>query len=158
MKLTEEPAFTVHGVTHQTQPTNSTCVHACLAMALGVPVATVVDVVGSDALGQLDLHMLLERWGVVWNAMVYQRIVFPGWHFAVVPSLNIKAASHMVLLCYDPMTGKMVVLDPSNRKQYKLDGSDLTCWSQLVAFYPGGRIKADAPVIEHAAQEDHSQN
>lgn len=158
MKLEIQPTVEWDSITHQEQPTNSTCVHACLAMALGVPVATVVDVVGSDALGQLDLHLLLERWGVVWNVMVYPRIVFRGWHFATVPSLNNKSGSHMILIWYDPMTGGMMVMDPSSKKRYKPDGSDLKSWSELIVFYPGGRIKADAPVIEHAAQDDHSQN
>ena len=49
MKLKIQPTVEWDSITHQEQPTNSTCVHACLAMALGVPVATVVDVVGADA-------------------------------------------------------------------------------------------------------------
>jgi hypothetical protein len=129
------------GIKRQTQPDGKTCMHTCLAMALGVPVQRVIDKIGSDPFDEMKLHGLLERWGLVWNACVYSRLVFRGWHFACVPSLNIRGGNHCILLWWDPMEGKLVIMDPARGERYAKDGSNLRSWNQLTMFYPGGRIR-----------------
>ena len=127
-------------ITLQKQPTSVTCVQACLAMALDVPVSEVIERFGCDAMNQQTLIHALSECGVVFNPLLFGTFIMSGWYFAVVPSVNIRGGNHQVLIHYDWDNGDTMVLDPSPRDTYAADGRDLKSWSDLVAFRPGGRL------------------
>lgn len=125
------------GITHQTQPTDCTCVQTCLAMALDVPVYEVIVRYGGKPMNQQSLCAALSECKFLWNQMMNGTLVFQGWYFAVVPSLNRKGAAHQVLIHWTEDDGLMV-LDPAIGDRYAKNGSDLTSWSYLTPFYQGG--------------------
>jgi hypothetical protein len=139
-----EPPVAIRGIEFQYQPTDCTCVHACLAMCLGVPVLEVVRRYGETPLDQPRLQAALTECGVLWNQMTHGCMVHSGWYFAVVPSLNRRGHAHQVLLNWSFDDG-LVVLDPSRRRRYRLDGRDLTSWNYLTPFIPGGQLRIHVP-------------
>ena len=124
----------------QKQPTSITCVQACLAMALNVNVQKVILTFGERSMNQQALTCALTQCGIVWNQFTMGTLMFDGWYFAVVPSLNHVGGNHQVLLCWEHETGKLKVLDPAIARTYKEDGSDLVSWEGLTAFLPGGKL------------------
>lgn len=128
----------VYGIAHQIQPTPVTCVQTCLAMALGVPVGAVLDRYGAMAMNQIELNYALTECKFVWNQFIFGTMIFNGWYFAVVPSLNHEAGNHQILIHYDE--GEICILDPSPGKQYDKNGKNLKSWECLTAFYIGGRL------------------
>lgn len=125
------------GIVPQTQPTNCTCTQTCLAMALNVPVQEVIDRYGGDPMNQQSLCAALSECKFLWNQMTNGTLVFRGWCFAVVPSLNHKGGSHQVLMHWDCETG-LFVLDPAIGERYARNGNNLTSWSYLTPFWLGG--------------------
>ena len=134
-------------ITLQKQPNNETCVQTCLAMALGVPVEEVIAIYGDRGLnmGRL-LHALLEC-DVDHNILVYSRLTFSGYYFAVVPSLNHRGKNHQIIIHYDAARGcnGITVYDPSEGSCYAADGSDLYSWESLIVFHPGGTLPQIGP-------------
>lgn len=128
----------VHGIVPQQQPTPASCVQTCLAMALGVPVSEVLALYGDKAMNQQRLTAALTECAVYWNQMIHATLIFEGWHFVTVPSLNNRGGNHCILLFSDG--GRLTVLDPSTKETYQRDGSDLRGWSNLTPFYLGGRL------------------
>lgn len=126
----------------QKQPTPVTCVHACLAMALGVPVAAVIDNYGSQPMNQLKLIAVLAECSFTFNQFLYGSPVATGWYFMGVPSLNIRGGMHQILAHYDTDLGcnGWTILDPSTLNTYAPDGSDLKSWCDLTLFIPGGTL------------------
>lgn len=141
-------------ITIQRQPTAGTCAQACLAMALEVPVAKVIERFGADPMNQQTLIHALTECGVVFNPLQFGTFVMTGWYFAVVPSLNIRGGNHQILIHYDWDNGDTKVLDPSGRETYALDGSDLKSWSDLIAFRPGGRLPEKDAVSRVTEERD----
>ena len=129
----------IHGLVHQAQPTNKTCVQTCIAMAIGVPVNDVIVRYGGEGLHHDTLLRALTECGVVWNQLVHNRIFFPGWYFAAVPSLNHRGVFHQILMHWTPDTGTQV-LDPAVGDRYKHDGTDLISWECPIPFIPGGKL------------------
>lgn len=127
-------------LTLQVQPTDRTCAQTCLAMCLGVPALDVIKVLGLEGMCHRGLIAALERFRVLHNIFVFPEVIFSGWYFATVPSLNHSGGNHQVLMHWDAETGKHTVLDPARGKTYAQDGSDLHSWSELVYFHPGGRL------------------
>jgi len=137
--MPQEPG-TVRGLEYQQQPTDRTCVHTCVAMALGVPVHRVIERVGQEALSQHRLEMILAQCGVLHDVLVHDLLgLWQGWHFATVPSLNFRGGSHQILLHWDDNAG-LAVLDPARKDAYARDGSDLKSWSLLTIFRLGGKL------------------
>ncbi len=126
-------------VIHQTQPSEKTCVQTCLAMALGVPVHQVVARYGENGMNQTDLFRALDECGFRWNLMTFATMVFTGWYFAVVPSLNHRGVLHQVLVHRDE-EGGITVLDPAVNNRYARDGSDLRGWTEVMPFIPCGKL------------------
>lgn len=119
---------------HQFQPTPYTCVHTCLAMLLGKPVAEVIEEIGlPHGLNQHDLLNSLEKYDVM-HAMTLFGALWTGWQFATVPSLNVRGGMHKVLVHWE--AGKYRVLDPSPKIRYKEDGSDLGSWNDVILVRP----------------------
>jgi len=132
-------------LTPQRQPSPKTCVQACLAMALDVPVGRVIAVFGEAAMGHDELMAALRACGILHVQLVSPRLVIHGWHFAVVPSLNFRGGNHQILIHNDMRKGDISVCDPSTREAYASDGSDLKSWTELVFFHPGGRLPNPNP-------------
>ena len=135
--------FTFRGLTRQVQPSPMSCAQTCIAMAMDVPVADVIKLLGDKGMTQRQLLSALDRFGLVWNRLVFDTIVHTGWYFASVPSLNVKGGMHQVLVHFDYERGcsGITVMDPSARIAYDQRGADLYCYRELVIFRPGGRLK-----------------
>lgn len=119
---------------HQFQPTPYTCVHACIAMVIGRPASEVVEEIGNPhGLNQQLLLRALEQYDLM-HAMTLFGSLWTGWQFAVVPSLNNRGGAHQVLIHFEH--GKYRVLDPSTKIRYKEDGSDLSCWNDVILVRP----------------------
>lgn len=111
-------------------------------MALGIPVADVVEYYGPEPMNQQKLTAALTECGIYWNQCTNGNLVHSGLYFAVVPSLNIRGGMHQILIDYDSDRGcnGIRVFDPSSGQRYAADGSDLLSWSDLITFQPGGRL------------------
>ena len=119
---------------HQFQPTPYTCVHACVAMVLGIPVQEVIDKVGlHHGMNQQDLLAVLNQYDVM-HAMTMFGAMWTGWHLLTVPSLNVRGGTHKVVCHWE--AGKYRVLDPSPKIRYKEDGSDLNSWNDVTLVRP----------------------
>lgn len=125
----------------QRQPTGDTCVVTCLAMALCVPVETILPHFGSRAgsLSMRDIIRTLEICEVDYQPFILPRLSVNGWYFAVVPSLNIPGGMHQVLLHFD--TGALHVFDPNpeGKNRYDFEARNLRSWAELIYFHPGGK-------------------
>lgn len=124
----------------QKQPTKVTCVQTCLAMAMGVPVGDVVSTFGDSPQSHDELIAALRACRILHVPLAFPSLVIHGWHFAVVPSLNVRGGHHQVLVYNDMENYVCKVLDPSARETYKEDGSDLISWADLIYFHPGGKL------------------
>lgn len=124
----------------QRQPTPNTCVHACLAMVLDVPVDRVIKTFGEASMGHDELMAALRACGILHVQLVSPRLVISGWHFAVVPSLNFRGGNHQILIHNNMDDGGLSVLDPTCQDAYAADGSNLKSWTDLVFVRPGGRL------------------
>lgn len=110
-------------------------------MALNIPVGDVVSHYGDEPLNQVKLNHILTECGVIWNQLTHGTLVFEGWYFACVPSLNYRGGMHQILLYSEFSDGHtMRVLDPAQGLRYKEDGSDLVSWADLTPFHPGGML------------------
>lgn len=94
-------------IVHQTQPTPCSCVHTCIAMALGIPVADLVAAVGTisldRSLSEESFAVWLAERGVWMRPMVLhygrgERLVNGTLYLVGVRSLNRVNSDHCVLL------------------------------------------------------------
>jgi hypothetical protein len=123
----------------QKQSISGTCVQTCIAMALGVPEAKVIDRFGGEPMNQQTLESALTQCGVRWNRLLMGDFIYEGWYFACVPSLNKRGGNHQVLIRW--ITGEgLTVLDPAIGNTYSKNGSDLVSWNDLTPFIPGGKL------------------
>ena len=136
---TEAKTTTCRDIVLQTQPDMKTCVHTCLAMALGVPVERVIERYGGEAMGVDQLCTAFEECGITWNRLVFGTLMHAGWYVLSVPSLNIPRGMHVLIVAYN-VDGGMEVFDPACRETYASDGSDLISWSDVIPFWPGGEL------------------
>lgn len=117
-----------HGVR---QPTPSSCLSACIASILRVPIHRTPII-------RLDVG---AEWLDLYNAELRERLgfelvtldptpVFAGYWIAVVPSLNLDApGGHAVV-----MKGSALVWDPANAARY--EGIDMEIVSQAMFLLP----------------------
>lgn len=126
--------MTKYGITYQEQPTPKTCVQACLAMCLGIPVEEVIQKYGEASMNQQKLVAALSSEGIIFNQFSFGAMIYEGWYFAAVPSLNFAGGHHQILIHIE--RGEIVVFDPSRGKKYKEDGEDLISWADLTPFWP----------------------
>jgi hypothetical protein len=129
----------IFGIIPQTQPTDVTCVHTCIAMCLAVPVQEIIERFGHLELTQPGLINVLHQCEVIYDQLVFGTLIFESWYFAGVPSLNASGGMHEILI-HRRAPQKYTVLDPSRHIKYERDGSNLKCWTDLVPFVPGGKI------------------
>ena len=102
-------------ITHQKQPNATTCVQTCLAMLLNEPVEKVIALAGDEGMSTLETYAFLERCGFTWNAMLLPSLIWDGIYIVTVPSLNLDARNHAILIetekgmakAYDPNNGKL---------------------------------------------------
>lgn len=119
-------------ITRQEQPNRWSCVHACIAMVLDIPVDEVVKHLGEEGKGlsafetikilrEFNIHCALLSFSTLWH----------GWQIVAAPSLNMRGGNHAILVHWDRETGKRTVIDPSPLQRYKEDGSDLLSFSEI---------------------------
>lgn len=122
-------------ITHVKQPTNDTCVSACLAMALGLDINHVIsEFHGMYFAGSIDIIDFLESNDVgvtLPGASKYYEVdasgdyvehtcdfTEPGVYFVTINSLNFENTLHEILVVVSPTTLDVTVYDP----QYGNDG------------------------------------
>lgn len=134
--------MTKDAITLQKQPTPITCIHTCLAMVLGVPVRKVIDRYGPNPLNQAMIIFALTECRVIFNQFVFGTPAATGWYLMSVPSLNVEGGMHQIVAHYDMDRGcnGWTIFDPSTRKNYAPDGSNLRTWGDLILFHPGGKL------------------
>ena len=77
-----QPPGTVHGLTYQQQPTDRSCVHTCIAMALGISAHRIIERVGNDPLNQFKLEQILTQCGVLHDRILHDTLgLCQGWCF-----------------------------------------------------------------------------
>lgn len=106
----------------QQQPTGDTCVSACLAMILDLPVQQVIDEFHRDYCDdKITSAEYLQSKGVkvkIHPAITRKRS-FKGLHLITVPSLNIEGALHQII--WDRRVGEdgPIIFDPNEGKPGK---------------------------------------
>lgn len=105
-------------LTHQQQPCPTSCVSACFAMIMGVPVETVKgEIHAAYQARQLSLHDILTRYAIGHTAMRatdnndFGSTDVPGVYLASIPSLNREHGLHEILIEVLP-DDEWVVYDP----------------------------------------------
>lgn len=103
-------------IKHVQQPTPVTCVHACLSMVTGVPVDSLIERFGNQALAfDAEATVLVEhRIFPIKTTGDHRTFPFTGLYLVSAPSLNLPGQLHMVaveateyeLKVYDPNTGR----------------------------------------------------
>lgn len=125
----------------QKQPNNWSCCHTCIAMAMDVPVEQVIAKSKKQyGLSELEFTQLLHDCHIVFNKFVYGNMMYTGYYFMTVPSLNNVGGMHKIIVHCNCDTGKLTVFDPSTRKRYVEDGFNLLSWSDLTGFKTGGKL------------------
>lgn len=109
------------------QPTSATCVHACLSMVTGIPVADLIARFGDSELDfRQEATVLTENgiYPVPEPLCLGDRLKRPGVYFLTVPSLNHPGAAHRVV-CRIGETAR--IIDPNRGNKGK-------------KYYPAGAI------------------
>lgn len=119
-----------------------TCGVAAAAMVSRRPFSEVAALVENREAGMSHTEMdgLLHRLGVVFRRILYPRFPKAGEYIVTVPSLNLDAISHYVVI--DLTDGEFAVFDP----QYQRDG--VRFYSRTRDEYPGENVKSYANVIQ----------
>lgn len=136
------------------QPTNVTCVHACVAMLINKPVKYVIDwankkygLTENDALANAYEKEILNEHGHGYRRRRLDYLAPGSIYLLSVPSLNIQAGMHRIILDFREVDWK--IYDPCKGRKGKLyysteaDGIDLLCWAEPVEIY-----KTVIPVVD----------
>jgi len=109
---------------HQRQPTNNTCVSACVGMAAGVDASVVASKFHDDYFAdKITIGKMLDEFGVPNAATTVENnnFLLPGEVAIItVPSLNKVAEYHCLLADYR-VRGDFILLDPSRNSFYTAD-------------------------------------
>lgn len=105
-------------IRHVQQPTDSSCVLACVAMVSGLELSTVIQVAENTfhhdplahGLSCAEKVKLLDTLGIGFTHVWPIQLTFLNVYVVAVPSLNIKAAMHEVIF---DMRDEYEVLDPN---------------------------------------------
>ena len=128
-------------IKHQTQPTNWSCCHTCIAMVLGEPAQKVIEALGIErGLSEKEFQFALQKFNIAHNLFVYGEILYTGYYFMTVPSLNNDGGHHKILVHYNNKTSRFRVFDPSPKKTYAKNGYNLKSWADLTGILISGKI------------------
>ncbi len=120
-------------INHITQPTDTSCTHAVLAMALGVDVLDVIKELGDPISNETAIAWLV-RHDILPIPCDTNLHAFPldGYYWVSVSSLNVLGTAHAVLVA---TTGDgFMVYDPNNGKKGK-------------TFYPLDALSGGYPIM-----------
>jgi hypothetical protein len=115
-------------------------------MMLGEPVAKVLEIFPGEGMTPHELHAALTRCNFLWNALTFGTLVCDGFYIMAVPSLNIEAGGHMVLMDWRGCWDESVIYDPNRGREGKRfystkpgdGGIALRWWTEVVIVRPGG--------------------
>lgn len=133
-------------VVHQCQPDDHSCNQTCLAMVLGVPVADVLAVFPGDGMSSREMYVALDRCHLLWDALQFGTFVVDGLYLINVPSLNIEAGGHRVLMDWRGCWDESRLHDPNRGRPGKRfystgdDGAPLKWWTGAIIVRPGGQL------------------
>lgn len=133
---------------HQQQPTWYSCNQTVLAMLLGVPVDEVLRVFPTEGMVTRELYAALDRCGFTWNAFMFGTLVTEGFYILGVPSLNLEAGGHTILLEWHGSDEPSVVYDPNRGKvgkRFYTAGNDeggipLRWWTDVIYVCRDGKL------------------
>lgn len=113
-------------IKHQQQPTATSCASACIAMLLNVPVEDVIKKFHDQyKAGEINIDHYLLNHGLTVEPLLstYWQTQWDNVYLLAVPSLNIKANLHSIIL--DTRHDAVKIFDPNmgkpNKNYYVLD-------------------------------------
>lgn len=116
--VTENNGVIEHRATFVSQPTPNTCVHACLSMVTGVPAYDLIERFGDRPLGIKESRTVLIENGLFpIDKTVEDVFEYAGVYLATVPSLNIKAGTHQIVIVNNGDSTPPLLLDPNTGKK-----------------------------------------
>ena len=105
---------------HVQQPTAKTCVHACLSMVTGEPVASLINRFGDRGLSVEEEITVLTEYGIFPQAVPFTfSWIVDGVYMLTVPSLNLEGTNHCIIAYADRDEEKFILLDPNEGKEGK---------------------------------------
>jgi len=114
-------------------------------MLLGEPVEKVIAHAGDQGMSTLETYAFLQKCGFTWNAMLLPSLIWDGFYIITVPSLNIDARNHAILM--EVEGGTVKAYDPNNGKQAKryynygdLNAVEPRSWSEPIYAFRGGKL------------------
>jgi len=134
-------------IKHQTQPTDNSCVAACIAMACNKPVKEIMAKFHNPECGIAfdETISALADEGV--PSIQYASGSFMPWgrtFLITVPSLNAEAMNHAVIIHANSSKDGITIYDPNDgregKKVYGRD-CDLKCYAEIVEIFPPEEAK-----------------
>jgi len=114
-------------------------------MLLNEPAEKVLELFPSVGMETREFYAALDRCKLVWNAFIFGTLVVPGFYVLTVPSLNISAGAHAILV-HVKRSGGYRIYDPNKGKKGKkfyghgAKGHPLRSWFETVFILPGGQL------------------
>lgn len=119
-------------ITHQSQPTSTSCVATCVAMLSGLSAASVHGMFTEGYLaGTCSVSYMLANVGIQCEVLTCDRVSTLNVgevYLAIVPSVNMPGFNHMVIIDCHTNDGFMMVWDPAKgtgKRYYVPRGDDL---------------------------------
>lgn len=107
-------------IIHQIQPTATSCASTCIAMLLNVPAEEIIEQFHDQyKAGEINVDQFLLNKGLTVESLLssYWQCQWDGIYIAAVPSLNIKANLHQIII--DTRNNKVTIYDPNMGKPGK---------------------------------------
>ncbi len=108
-------------ITHQMQPTYNSCVSACIAMILDVPVSEIIDDFHYKYHDHKDIPShYMRRKGLPVKSLLAESadMMMNKIYGLIVPSLNIEAGTHLILMEIDD-NDNVAIYDPAYLREDK---------------------------------------
>ncbi len=129
------------------QPTDVTCMQACLSMVTGVAIEDVIKETGGEGLYPSDEEAFLNKhlYGY-WSPSTKGALMYGMYHLLTVPSLNLEACLHRIVAYAAPADNPdechLVLFDPNrgrqDKKYYHKSCTMLNHWAEVVMIHPEG--------------------
>lgn len=107
-------------IKHQMQPTPTSCASTCIAMLLDVPAEEIIEQFHDKyKSGEMNIDQFLTSKNINVEPLLtsYWQAKWDGLYFAIVPSLNMKANLHEIII--DTRNDDVIIYDPNMGKEGK---------------------------------------
>ena len=100
------------------QPTQLTCIHACLSMVTGVAVAELIERFGNHGLDRETEITVLTEYGIMPELLPEEHAwLFSGVYLMTVPSLNMLGHTHRIVVFEDVAANAWKIYDPNRTRR-----------------------------------------